>query len=205
MKNKMIQNSKQKPDNKNPFSLLINNSIKEKKYKSKTIIPFFPILLFIINFNKIFAICGDFKQEITIKTKYSISSSYLPKLLSNLNINCIDTAEEFTYILKNNTPVESYGMFKDKDFITEIDLSKYDTSSFKSFDAMFFNCYSLTSIKFGNCDTSFVTIMNSMFNGCSSLKSLDLSCFDTSQVTSMGYLFNDCEKLNSLDVSSFNT
>ena len=96
-------------------------------------------------------------------------------------------------------------MFKDKDFITEIDLSKYDTSSFKSFDAMFLNCKSLTSINFGNCKTSFVTIMNSMFNGCTSLESLDLSCFDTSQVTSMGNLFNDCKLLSSLDVSSFNT
>ena len=206
MKDKMIQNSKQKMDNENLFSLLINNSMKAKKYKSKTTNSFFPILLFIINFQHIFPKCGDYNQEITIKTTSSIDLSYLKNLLSNLNINCIDIREEeYTYILKNNTPVESYGMFKGKDFITEIDLSKYDTSSFKSFDAMFLDCKSLTSINFGNCKTSLVTIMNSMFNGCSSLKWLDLSCFDTSKVTSMGNLFNDCKLLSSLDLSSFNT
>ena len=83
MKNKIIPNSIQKQENKKSISLFINNSIKEKKRKSKTINSLFPFLLFIINFNLIFPQGEEYKQEIKIKINRDFSSFYF----SNLNIN----------------------------------------------------------------------------------------------------------------------
>ena len=70
---------------------------------------------------------------------------------------------------------------------------------------MFSSCSGLTNLDVSRFDTSNVTNMGSMFSGCKNLTSLDVSRFDTSKVTDMGYIFKDCSGLTSLDVSRFDT
>ena len=50
---------------------------------------------------------------------------------------------------------------------------------------MFSKCSSLTNLDVSRFDTSNVTSMSCMFDGCSSLTTLDVSRFDTSKVTGM--------------------
>ena len=57
-------------------------------------------------------------------------------------------------------------MFSGLDKIVEIDLSKFDTSSFTYMDYMFYGCTSLESINFNNISTSNVYNMHSMFCNC---------------------------------------
>ena len=90
-------------------------------------------------------------------------------------------------------------------YLTNVDLSGWDTSYITDMSNMFSGCWQLTSLDVSNFDTSNVTSMDNMFYGCSSLTSLDVSNFNTSNVTSMDNMFNDCSSLTSLDVSNFNT
>ena len=92
-----------------------------------------------------------------------------------------------------------------KEYLTTIDLSGLDTSSYTDMKYMFNNYSSLTSLDLSSFNTGKVTIMESMFNGCSSLTSLDLSSFNTSKVTSMADMFSYCYSLTSLDLSNWNT
>ena len=90
-------------------------------------------------------------------------------------------------------------------YLTNVDLSGWDTSNVTDMSAMFQNCSSLTSLDVSNFNTSNVEMMTSMFQFCSSLTSLDVSNFDTSKVTSMGYMFFGCSSLTTLDLSNFDT
>ena len=90
-------------------------------------------------------------------------------------------------------------------YLTTIDLSGLDTSSYTYMDSMFNGCSSLTSLDVSNFNTSKVTDMGDMFQDCSSLTSLDVSNFNTSNVTMMTGMFCRCSSLTSLDVSNFNT
>ena len=96
-----------------------------------------------------------------------------------------------------------------KEYLTTIDLSGLDTSSYTDMSNMFYNYSSLTSLDLSSFNTSKVTDMGNMFNFCSSLTSLDLSSFDTSKVGTSGYgtsfksMFSNCSSLESLDISSF--
>ena len=102
-------------------------------------------------------------------------------------------------------PADCSNLFEGFDIVTNIDLSKADTSNVTNMYSMFEYCTSLTSLDVSKFDTSNVKNMNSMFSDCSSLTSLDLSSFDTSNVTDMGLMFNNCSSLTSLDVSKFDT
>ena len=94
-------------------------------------------------------------------------------------------------------------------YLTTVDLSGLDTSSYTDMRIMFYKCSSLTSIDLSNFNTSKVTNMAEMFSNCSSLTSLDLSNWNTSSVGTSGYgssfkrMFSSCPSLNSLDISSF--
>ena len=79
--------------------------------------------------------------------------------------------------------------------ITEIDLSKFETSNITDMNNMFSGCTSLISLNLANINTEEVTIMAEMFWGCKNLTSLDLSSFNTSKVTTIENLFLDCKKL----------
>ena len=90
-------------------------------------------------------------------------------------------------------------------YLTTVDLTGLDTSSYTGMNNMFQNCISLTSLDVSNFDTSEVAYTNSMFENCSSLTSLDLSNWNTSKFYNMYCMFSGCSSLTSLDVSNFNT
>lgn len=89
--------------------------------------------------------------------------------------------------------------------LTEIDLSKFDTSNVIYMDSMFMGCTLLRELDLSNFDTSNVTSMDEMFGFCSSLTELDLSSFDTANVSSMKGMFESCRSLSSVDISNFDT
>ncbi|WP_353798625.1 BspA family leucine-rich repeat surface protein [Treponema sp.] len=66
---------------------------------------------------------------------------------------------------------------------------------------MFSGCSSLTELDVSRFDTSKVEFMYSMFSGCSSLTELDVSRFDTSNVTYMFEMFRDCCSLETIYAS----
>ena len=70
---------------------------------------------------------------------------------------------------------------------------------------MFFNCYRLTDIDLSKFNTSLVTNMFAMFQNCMSITSMDLSSFNTANVNDMRSMFSGCDGLTSLDLTSFNT
>ena len=90
-------------------------------------------------------------------------------------------------------------------YLTTVDLSNLDTSSYTNMNSMFQDCISLTSLDVSGFDTSNADTMSSMFQDCISLTSLDVSGFDTSNVANMEKMFSGCRSLTSLDVLSFNT
>ncbi len=114
--------------------------------------------------------------------------------------------------------------------LTEIDLSKLDTSNSNNMIGLFHNCKSLKILDLSSFDTSNVTDMSSMFRYTSALeiinlssfntgkvtnmsqmfnssgvKELNLSHFNTSSVTNMGSMFTNCSKLSTVNVNNFNT
>ena len=89
--------------------------------------------------------------------------------------------------------------------LTELDISKFNTANVKNMRSMFEGCGILTELDLSNFNTSNVTDMSHMFSKCAVLASLDLSKFNTTNVTSMSHMFSGCTKLASLDFSKFNT
>ena len=81
-------------------------------------------------------------------------------------------------------PENSDRLFRELEYLSDIDLSGFDTSKVTNMGLMFEGCSSLTTLDLSGFDTSNVTgSMGSMFEGCSRLTTLDLSGFDTSNVT----------------------
>ena len=140
------------------------------------------------------------------------SSSYPDEVYINGNKQDIisyrydfnQTYNDVKFIWNTNVPDPGY-MFAGCSYITEVDLSHFDTSQATNFRYIFTDCISITSINLSNIDTSNAIEMYDMFRNCSSLTSLDLSSFDTSNVVNMQNFFADCISLSSLDLSSFNT
>ena len=102
-------------------------------------------------------------------------------------------------------PISTACWFANKPNLTDINLSKLDTSNVSNMEIMFYNCPALEDLDVSNFDTSNVTNMRSMFASCQSLTNLDLSGFDTSNVTNMSSMFDNCWALTSVDVSKFDT
>ena len=96
-------------------------------------------------------------------------------------------------------------MFRNNDYITKIDLSKFDSSKVTDTSGMFYKCGSLKELNLQNFNTSSVTTMHQMFLGCPSMTSFDLSSFDTSNVVDMSSLFIYDTGITSIDLSNFNT
>ena len=92
-----------------------------------------------------------------------------------------------------------------RSYLTTVDLTGLDTSSYTRMFQLFYNCSSLTNLDLSNLDTTNVTDMSNMFSSCSSLNSLDLSSFNTSKVTDMRSMFDNCKSLTSINLSSFDT
>ena len=105
-----------------------------------------------------------------------------------------------------NDPIDNCScMFFGCSKITEIDLSKFDTSFVINMFRMFDSCYQLSSLDISNFNTTKVRNMHRMFSDCSQLSSINVSSFDTINVYEMGGMFQYCSKLTSLNVSNFNT
>ena len=115
-------------------------------------------------------------------------------------------AEESNISLFWNNKLDSLNdMFRDCINITEIDLSKFDTSIVTRMSAMFYNCKSLKKVDFSNFNSSLMTGMGSSFYNCSSLEYLNLSNFDTSNNNHFNDMFYNCYSLKYLNISNFNT
>jgi len=124
---------------------------------------------------------------------------------SDLKYNFLEE-EEYTIVLRYNTSFTTCAwMFHSFDYVTKIDLSKFDSSKVTDTSAMFYRCSNLVELNLTNFNTSSVTDMHQMFLACSSMTSLDLSSFDTSNVINMSSLFIYDSELASVDLSSFDT
>ena len=161
------------------------------------------------------------KNEVTIKTKETgfikiLNDAFFNQFMpSEIKINDSPIREisnkyrlneESTIIITWNIDITSTSeMFYNCQYITEIDLSNFDSSQVIDMSSMFSCCRKLTILHLSNLDTSHVTNMGQMFSGCWELTTLDLSNFDTSKVENMNSIFMFCQKLISLDISSFNT
>ena len=92
------------------------------------------------------------------------------------------------------------GMFNDCKSLTELDVSKFNTSKATDMNYMFGGLPNI-HLDLRNFDTSKVTNMSSMFAN-SNFISLDLSSFDTSNVTSMTWMFSDASNLQTIYVGT---
>ena len=90
--------------------------------------------------------------------------------------------DNIVVLIWNNTINYYKYMFNGCSYITEIDLSSFDSSNVINMTVMFRGCSKLSYINFTNFDTSKVTEIGSMFREFPKLSSLDLSSFDTSNV-----------------------
>ena len=124
---------------------------------------------------------------------------------SDLKYNFLSENDYIIVLKYNSLFTTCANMFRPFDYITKVDLSKFDSSKVKDTSGMFYKCGSLVELNLKNFDTSSVTNMYQMFLGCSSMTSFDLSSFDTSNVINMSSLFTYDVQLSSVDLSSFNT
>lgn len=96
-------------------------------------------------------------------------------------------------------------MFYNCTGLTNLDLTRYDTSSVTDMGYMFYLCSGLSNLQLTNFDTSNVTNMYGMFCYCNNITSLDLSSFNTSKVIDMGSMFDSDSKLVTLDITGWDT
>lgn len=101
-------------------------------------------------------------------------------------------------------PLDMSYMFYNCSKLTEIDMSKFDTSIVSDMSYMFYNCFSSIEFALSEFDTSNVVNMSYMFYN-SNATSLDLESFDTSKVTNMSYMFGGCDVLTEIELSNFDT
>jgi len=92
--------------------------------------------------------------------------------------------------LKNITKTDF--MFCDCNFLTNLNLSNFNTQNVTNMSNMFFGCKSLLNLNLLNFKTQNVTDMRYMFCGCNSLINLNLLNFNTLNVTDMRNMFFDC-------------
>ena len=133
---------------------------------------------------------------------------YLNNNIQNLSdchrINVFESGSEIK-LLWNKVINPTSNMFYGCNNITEIDLTKFDTSEVTDMSNMFEFCSSITSINVSNFNTKKVTRMNEMFRQCLLLPSINLKSFDTSSVTTIERMFSYCQSLTSIDIADFNT
>ena len=96
-------------------------------------------------------------------------------------------------------------MFSGARGLTNLDLSKWDTSKVTDMSYMFSGASGLKNLAIGKWDTSKVTDMSYMFSGASGLKNLAIGKWDTSQVTDMSGMFDGARGLTNLNIGKWNT
>ena len=209
---------------------IINNDLEMQEINNNYIIS--EIYIDDKNLNKNIRIINSFEENIRIKNKDCInydSSKYYPNGEFNEDyineqeiINCIifinDELIPFNYFhvfkRKGKNKIKyifeqfltrTNFMFSDCEFLTNIDLSNFNTQYVTNMESMFEGCRYLENINLSNFNTQNVTNMKSMFEGCCSLDNVNLSNFNTKNVTNMNEMFYGCSSLINLDLSTFNT
>ena len=114
------------------------------------------------------------------------------EIKENIKIKINGKLIEFTYKYKFN---------KKGKYTIEYSFKNYLTKTC----CMFYDCYYLTNLNLSNFNTQNITNMSYMFYNCYSLKNLNLPNFNTQNVTNMSRMFNNCKSLTNLDLSNFNT
>ena len=138
----------------------------------------------------------------TTKIKIEIYSG--TKILKNLFKNC-EFIEEINCVKFNNKNfIDMKGMFYGCKRLTKLNLLNFHTDKVTNMSVMFNECSSLKELNLSNFDTLNVQNMSLMFNECSSLKELNISNFDTSKVTDISYMFNECSSLKKLNLLNLN-
>ena len=107
--------------------------------------------------------------------------------------------------LDTSNTIDMEFMFYGCKSLTNLDLSSFNTTTVRNMNGMFYECNALTNVDVSSFNTSNVTRMSSMFERCRALTSLDINNFDTSKVTDMSNMFSECGALTTLDLSSFDT
>ena len=97
------------------------------------------------------------------------------------------------------------GLFKNCEYIKEINFIKFNRKDISDISEMFYGCKNLDNLNLLNFKTDRVTNMSYLFYGCSSLKSLNLSNFNTSNVINIQNMFEDCSNLEKLNLCNFKT
>ena len=92
-------------------------------------------------------------------------------------------------------------MFYNCSALTNLDVSKWNTSKVTDMRYMFYDCKALTTLDISNWDTSKVTTMQVMFEYCSSLTTIK-GVIDMKSCTSYNYMFNGCPKLSGVKIKN---
>ena len=108
-------------------------------------------------------------------------------------------------IISNQLLCNMNHMFSECNYITNIDLSYFNTINVWNMSYLFNKCNSLINLDLSNMNTINVNNMEGMFYQCNLLESLNLSNFNTINVKNMIKMFYECKNLTSLDLSNFNT
>ena len=108
-------------------------------------------------------------------------------------------------IVFNGIITDCSNMFKDCQYLIEINLSNFNTEEVTNMSYMFHNCKNLSNIDLSNINTENVINMSHMFHNCNNLSNIILSKINTKNVEDMGHMFYNCNNLSYIDLSSFDT
>lgn len=89
-------------------------------------------------------------------------------------------------------------------YLTQIDLSNFNTENVTDMQFMFYGCVRLLNIDLSNINTSKVENMSYMFGSCSTLKKLNLVFFNTHNLKDGSYMFSNCMSLEEIKVREKN-
>ena len=161
-------------------------------------------------------------DEIIINGNQTSSNTLLQNLENDENVvivrwyNKLSTCEKMFYYVNYITRIDlskfdasevtsTANMFYQSSNIEYIDFSNFNTSSVIDMSFMFFNLKKMTSFDLSSFNTPNLRNMESLFNYDTALEHINLSTFDTSLVSNMKSLFMDCGKLTTIDLSNFRT
>ena len=102
-------------------------------------------------------------------------------------------------------PEDSSELFWLFRYVTELDVSGFDTSRVINMEMMFSQMETIKTLDLSTFDTSNVTSMKQMFGIMDKLENLNLSSFKTKNVTDMRNMFASMRKIKELDLSTFDT
>lgn len=128
--------------------------------------------------------------EINVSQWNTSKIKYFDKMFSN--------CQSLAFLDVNNWDMISgcslNGMFSYSG-ITDIDLSKWDTSNISNLSNLFFNCRKLKQIDLHTWNTKSVSTCYWLFRGCSSLEFINIDGWNTCNVYDMDRMFGECPKL----------